>query len=171
MKTNTLQTGIFTPGSTVLIRSCASRCGKMLSIFFLATPYFPDLLFQLPVVGIEGFFLLPQLGILRLQGCHVREIGNASRFQGFHGGSIENQAAFMLCPVFRGISRLRGCRINRSCPLAGSDVLDKHHRRFFTPFRTSAACSLTAVISAILAANSVYCSILCSVRKFIVQAV
>ena len=40
---------------------------------------FLDLFFQLAVVGAEGFFLLLQLFIFRLQGGKVRQFGNASR--------------------------------------------------------------------------------------------
>ena len=40
---------------------------------------FFDLFFQLPVIGAEGFFLLLQLFIFRLQGGKVRQFGNARR--------------------------------------------------------------------------------------------
>ena len=40
---------------------------------------FPDLFFQLAVVGAEGFFLLLQLFIFRLQSGEVRQLGNARR--------------------------------------------------------------------------------------------
>ena len=40
---------------------------------------FLDLLFQLAIIGAEGFFLLLQLFIFRLQSGEVRQLGNARR--------------------------------------------------------------------------------------------
>ena len=42
--------------------------------------------------------------------------------------------------------------------------------RFSTSFKLSAACSLATATSAIFTVNSAYCSILCSVKKFMVFA-
>ena len=47
---------------------------------------FPDFLFQLPIVGIKGFFLRLEGFIFRLQRGKVRELCNARRFQRPCGG-------------------------------------------------------------------------------------
>ena len=74
-------------GAAVRLSPGADASAKLLHLgdgftaAFSSNVIFPDFLFQLPIVGVKGFFLRLKGFILRLQRGEVRELRNARRFQ------------------------------------------------------------------------------------------